>query len=200
MHARGPDRRSNGRDPTSRRRQLRPRNSHRGRADGPRPSRSAGLRGPACVRCRNLAGLGGLQEPRVASERVGRAKAVEGPRQATREDESLRKPCCDDSCRNSPVAVSKMPSCAVLPSPRTRYFRVVRQCWLAIRHKSSSPVSCAAWKMIPTFIMMSMKQLSWERKELRYCPFSLKRWLSVRPASTTTCLAAGLPVRSCQRL
>jgi hypothetical protein len=57
-----------------------------------------------------------------------------------------------------------MPSWEALPSPRTSVRRVVRECSVAIRASSGSPVCWAAWKMIPTFIMMSMNRLSGARK------------------------------------
>ena len=53
--------------------------------------------------------------------------------------------------------------------------------------------------MMPTFIMMSMKQLSGATNERKNFPASLKRSPIVRPAWITRASIASSPVRSNQR-
>ena len=52
---------------------------------------------------------------------------------------------------------------------------------------------------MPTFIMMSMKQLSGATNDRKYFPFSLNRRPIVRPAWITRVSSASSPVRSNHR-
>src|SRR6185436_16960624 len=70
---------------------------------------------------------------------------------------------------------------------------------MAISRRRRSPVSFAAKKTSPTFIMMSTNRELSATKERRYCPFSLNLWASVLPASISTSRCAGSPVSRHQR-
>ena len=72
------------------------------------------------------------------------AEAIQRPGQTAR-PAGIRPPALVGVWRrNSPVSRSKRASCAVLPSPRTRYRRLVKQCSIATRSRFWSPVARAA--------------------------------------------------------
>ena len=98
------------------------------------------------------------------------------------------------------MSVSKMPSCAVEPSPRTRTRRVVRAVLQSdVPQLAGRPFRARRRTTMPTFIIVSMNSEFSATKERRYPPFSWKRAASVRPASISTSRRAGSCVRRCQR-